>query len=73
VSAIPLQFSRGDRTPLELFLAGVEKRKSGSKEAKGGDSFDEGDKIDEKALAALIRAVVALNASSAAQRPGTRA
>jgi hypothetical protein len=35
--------------------------------------FHEGDMIDEKALKALIRAAVALNASSAAQRPGTRA
>jgi len=35
--------------------------------------FHEGDKIDEKALQALIRAAVALNTSSAAQRPGTRA
>jgi len=34
--------------------------------------FHEGDKIDEKALAALIRAAVALNTSTAAQRPGTR-
>ena len=34
--------------------------------------FHEGDKIDEKALQALIRAAVALNTSSAAQRPGTR-
>ena len=33
----------------------------------------EGDKIDEKALKALIRAAVALNTSSAAQRPKTRA
>jgi hypothetical protein len=31
--------------------------------------FREGDKIDEKALQALIRAAVALNTSSAAQRP----
>ena len=31
--------------------------------------FHEGDKIDEKALEALIRAAVALNTSSAAQRP----
>ena len=31
--------------------------------------FHEGDKIDEKALQALIRAAVALNISSAAQRP----
>src|SRR5438445_7288500 len=35
--------------------------------------FHEGDKIDEKALKALVRAAVALNTSSAAQRPGTRA
>jgi hypothetical protein len=33
----------------------------------------EGDEIDENALQALIRAAVALNTSSAAQRPGTRA
>jgi hypothetical protein len=32
--------------------------------------FHEGNKIDEKALKALIRAAVALNTSSAAQRPG---
>jgi hypothetical protein len=32
----------------------------------------EGDKIDEKALKALIRAAVALNTSSAARRPGTK-
>jgi len=35
--------------------------------------FHEGDEIDEKALKALIRAAVALNTSSAARRPGTRA
>jgi hypothetical protein len=35
--------------------------------------FHEGDKIDEKAFQALIRAAVALNTSSAAQRRGTRA
>jgi hypothetical protein len=35
--------------------------------------FHEGDKIDETALTALIRAAVARNMSSAAQRPGTRA
>ena len=35
--------------------------------------FHEGDKIDEKALKALIRAAVALNTSRAARRPGTRA
>ena len=35
--------------------------------------FYEGDKIDEKALQALIRAALALNTSSAARRPGTRA
>jgi hypothetical protein len=35
--------------------------------------FHEDDTIDEKALKTLIRAAVALNTSSAAQRPGTRA
>ena len=34
--------------------------------------FHEGEKIPEKALKALIRAAVALNTSSAGQRPGTR-
>jgi hypothetical protein len=35
--------------------------------------FHEGDEIDEKALKALIRAAVALNVSSAAQRAEARA
>ena len=35
--------------------------------------FHEGDKIDEKALKALIRAAVALNTSSAARQPAKRA
>jgi hypothetical protein len=35
--------------------------------------FHEGDKIDENALKALIRAAVALNASLTARRSGTRA
>jgi len=34
--------------------------------------FHEGDKIDEQALKALIRAAVALNSSSAGRRRGTR-
>ena len=34
--------------------------------------FHEGDRIDEEALKALIRAAVALNTSSAARRPGAR-
>jgi hypothetical protein len=34
--------------------------------------FHEGDKIDEAALKALIRAAVALNTSSAARRPAAR-
>jgi hypothetical protein len=34
--------------------------------------FHEGDNIDEKALKALIRAAVALNTSSAAQRPNRK-
>ena len=35
--------------------------------------FHEGDKIDEKALQALVRTAVALNMSSAARRPKARA
>jgi len=35
--------------------------------------FHEGDKIDEKTLKELIRAAVALNTSSAAKQPRTRA
>jgi hypothetical protein len=35
--------------------------------------FHQGDEVDEKALKALIRAAVALNTSSAGQRPGTSA
>jgi hypothetical protein len=35
--------------------------------------FHEGDEIDEKAFKELIRAAVALNTSSAGQRPGARA
>ena len=35
--------------------------------------FHEGDKIDEKALTALIRAAVPLNKSSTARRRGTKA
>jgi hypothetical protein len=35
--------------------------------------FHEGDKIDERALKALIRAAVALNTSSVGKRPETRA
>ena len=34
--------------------------------------FHEGDEIDEQALKAIIRAAVALNTSTAAQRRGTR-
>ena len=34
--------------------------------------FHEGDKIDEKALKALIRAAVALNTSSGTQRRGAK-
>ena len=34
--------------------------------------FHAGDKIDDKALKALVRAAVALNTSKAAQRRGTR-
>jgi hypothetical protein len=42
-------------------------------DARRAIDFHEGDKIDEKALKTLIRAAVALNTSSARQRPGARA
>ena len=53
--------------PSGLFNSGLEGK------TRRTIDFHEGDKIDEKALKGLIRAAVALNTSSAAQRPGKRA
>ena len=53
-----------------LSLAPKRTSKKSAKEGKGGDSPSQ--LIDEKALKALIRTAVALNTSTAAQRPGTK-
>jgi hypothetical protein len=64
-----MTFAKGAslRDPSRLFNSSLEGN------TRRAIDFHEGDKIDEKALKALIRAAVALNTSSAAQRPGTRA
>ena len=52
-------------------IADAKTRTANDYTSRGNSS--EGDNIDEKALKALIRAAMALNTSSAAERPGTRA
>ena len=68
-NAVKLTFAKGAslKDPSGLFNASLEGN------TWRAIDFHEGDKIDEKALKALIRAAVALNTSSAAQRPGTSA
>ena len=68
-NVVKLTFARGASLPdpAGLFNSSLEGN------ARRAIDFHEGDKIDEKALKALIRAAVALNASSAAQRPRKRA
>src|SRR5437016_11900887 len=68
-SVVKLTFAKGAslEDPSGLFNSSLEGN------TRRAIDFHEGDKIDEKALKALIRAAVALNTSSAAQRPGTRA
>ena len=68
-SVVKLTFAKGAslEDPSGLFNSSLEGN------TRRAIDFHEGDKIDEKALQALIRAAVALNTSSAAQRPGTRA
>jgi hypothetical protein len=53
--------------PSGLFNSGLEGN------TRRAIDFHEGDKIDEKALQALVRAAAALNTAAAARRPGTRA
>ena len=67
-NAVRLTFPKGAQLndPKKLFNTRLD-----SKSVRAID-FHEGDKIDEKALKALIRGAVALNMSSAAQRPGTK-
>ena len=68
-NVVKMTFAKGAslEDPSGLFNASLEGN------TRRAIDFHEGDKIDEKALKALIRAAVALNTSSAAQRPGTRA
>ena len=68
-NAVKLTFARGASLadPSGLFNSSLEGN------TRRAIDFHEGDKIDERALKALIRVAVALNTSKAAQRPGTRA
>ena len=68
-SVVKLTFAKGASLPdpASLFNSSLEGN------IRPAIDFHEGDKIDEKAFTALIRAAVALNTSSAAQRPGKRA
>src|SRR5215470_9609564 len=64
-NVVKLTFAKGAsfEDPSGLFNASLEGN------TRRAIDYHEGDKIDEKALQALIRAAVALNTSSAAQRP----
>jgi len=68
-SVVKMTFAKGASLadPAGLFNSSLEGN------TRRAIDFHEGDKIDEKALKALIRAAVALNTSSAARRSGTRA
>ena len=68
-NAVKMTFAKGAslEDPAGLFNSSLEGK------VRRAIDFHEGDKIDEKALKALIRAAVALNTSSAGKRPGTRA
>ena len=65
-NAVKMTFAKGASLadPSGLFNSSLEGN------TRRAIDFHEGDKIDEKALKALIRAAVALNTSSAAQRRG---
>jgi hypothetical protein len=67
-AVVKMTFAKGAslEDPASLFNSSLEGN------TRRAIDFHEGDKIDEKALKALIRAAVALNTSSAAQRPGKR-
>ena len=68
-NVVKMTFAKGAslEDPSGLFNASLEGN------TRRAIDLHEGDKIDEKALTALIRAAVALNTSAAAKRPGTRA
>jgi hypothetical protein len=67
-AVVKLTFAKGAalKDPSRLFNASLEGN------TRRAIDIHEGDKIDEKALKALIGAAVALNASSAAKRPRRR-
>ncbi|MDQ1435921.1 MAG: hypothetical protein QOF59_2737 [Actinomycetota bacterium] len=67
-NAVKMTFAKGARLedPSRLFNSSLEGN------TRRAIDFHEGDKIDEKALKALIRAAVALNTASAAQRSRPR-
>jgi len=68
-NAVKMTFAKGASLddPSGLFNSSLEGN------TRRAIDFHEGDTIDEKALKALVRAAVALNTSSAAGRPGTKA
>jgi hypothetical protein len=67
-NVVKMTFAKGAALadPSGLFNSSLERN------TRRAIDLHEGDKIDEKALKALIRAAVELNTSSAARRPGTR-
>ena len=64
-SAVKMTFAKGASLddPSRLFNASLDGN------TRRAIDFHEGDTVDEEALKALVRAAVALNASSAARRP----
>src|SRR5438874_4858902 len=68
-NVVKMTFAKGAslEDPSGLFNSSLEGN------ARRAIDFHEGDKIDKTALKGLIRAALALNMSSAAQRPGKRA
>jgi hypothetical protein len=67
-NAVKMTFAKGAalKDPAGLFNSSLEGN------TRRAIDFHEGEKIDEKALKALVRAAVALNTSSAAKRPGKK-
>jgi hypothetical protein len=68
-SVVKMTFAKGAllKDPSGLFNSSLEGN------IRRAIDFHEGDKVDEKALKALVRSAVTLNTSAAARRPGTRA
>ena len=68
-SVVKMTFAKGAslEDPFGLFNSSLEGN------TRRAIDFHEGDKIDQQALKALIRAAVALNTSPAVQQPRTRA